>query len=40
LRSALTVFAGDVEQHLRGRSCAGTAGPQVLRVPNSAGGWR
>ena len=40
LRSALTVFAGDVEQHLRGRSCAGTAGPQVLLVPNSAGGWR
>jgi NADH:ubiquinone oxidoreductase subunit F (NADH-binding) len=40
LRSALTVFADDLEQHLRGRACAGAAGPRVLRVPDSTREWR
>ena len=35
VRSALTVFAADVEAHMRGRPCAHIAAPSLLRFPRS-----
>jgi NADH:ubiquinone oxidoreductase subunit F (NADH-binding) len=46
VRSALTVFAVDIETHLAGRPCAGAGAPAVLDVPGrragggSAEAWR
>jgi NADH:ubiquinone oxidoreductase subunit F (NADH-binding) len=40
LRSALAVFAGDVDRHAAGLPCAGASGPRVLRVPAPSQGWR
>ncbi|MFZ0173547.1 MAG: NADH-ubiquinone oxidoreductase-F iron-sulfur binding region domain-containing protein [Acidimicrobiales bacterium] len=39
LRSALSVFASDVEAHLRGRPCEGSRRP-ALQVPASSEEWR
>jgi NADH:ubiquinone oxidoreductase subunit F (NADH-binding) len=39
LRSALSVFAEDVEQHLGGHPCGGSRRP-LLRVPASSKDWR
>jgi NADH:ubiquinone oxidoreductase subunit F (NADH-binding) len=39
LRSALSVFAADVETHLDGRSCEGARRP-TLRVPENSKEWR
>jgi len=40
LRSALTVFADDIERHSRRRSCPGAGRPPALPLPRSVGGWR
>ncbi len=40
LRSALTVFASDVDRHAEGDACPGAAGPGVLPVPTPQEGWR
>ncbi len=40
LRSALTVFAADVEAHAGGAPCAGSSRPPALRVPAPGEGWR
>jgi NADH:ubiquinone oxidoreductase subunit F (NADH-binding) len=40
LRSALTVFAADVDRHAAGIPCAAAAGSRVLRVPAPGQGWR
>jgi NADH:ubiquinone oxidoreductase subunit F (NADH-binding) len=37
LRSALTVFAGDVDRHLHGRPCAGSFAAPVIPVPGLEG---
>ena len=39
LRSALSVFAADVNRHLTGRPCAGAHRP-ALNVPAPSKGWR
>jgi NADH:ubiquinone oxidoreductase subunit F (NADH-binding) len=38
VRSALTVFADDIEGHLRRRGCRHNAGHRVLHVPDAAAG--
>lgn len=40
LRSALDVFAGDLERHLHGRMCAAARLPGRLAVPNTLPDWR
>jgi NADH:ubiquinone oxidoreductase subunit F (NADH-binding) len=40
LRSALVVFAADVDRHAAGSPCTGAAAPPSLRVPDPADGWR
>jgi NADH:ubiquinone oxidoreductase subunit F (NADH-binding) len=40
LRSALTVFAEDLDRHLRGRPCDGAAQAAALSVPASTREWR
>jgi NADH:ubiquinone oxidoreductase subunit F (NADH-binding) len=37
VRSALTVFAADLERHLAGRPCRGAGRPTVLRFPTDWG---
>jgi NADH:ubiquinone oxidoreductase subunit F (NADH-binding) len=39
LRSALAVFAADVDGHLRGRPCQGSGRPTLV-VPASTGEWK
>ena len=40
LRSALDVFAGDLERHLHGRPCAAARLPGRLAVPETLPDWR
>ena len=40
LRSALDVFAGDLDRHARGYGCLGASHPPVLDVPIPTDGWR
>ena len=40
LRSALSVFADDLQDHVGGRPCQGSTGPRVLQVPASTQEWR
>jgi NADH:ubiquinone oxidoreductase subunit F (NADH-binding) len=41
LRSALRVFADDVDQHLSRGACSGTAGAPVMPIPaHSVTQWR
>ena len=40
LRSALTVFADDIERHARHSPCPEANRPALLPVPRRAGGWR
>jgi NADH:ubiquinone oxidoreductase subunit F (NADH-binding) len=40
LRSALDVFASDLDGHLGGRPCAAARGPGRLAVPETVAGWR
>lgn len=42
LRSALSVFAEDIDRHLRGQPCAGATAPAVIQVPRPGPdvGWR
>lgn len=40
LRSALSVFADDVDLHARRKTCRGKAGPAVLPLPPHSTAWR
>jgi NADH:ubiquinone oxidoreductase subunit F (NADH-binding) len=40
LRSALSVFAADVDRHRNGRGCAGVYATPTVRVPSSTAIWR
>jgi NADH:ubiquinone oxidoreductase subunit F (NADH-binding) len=40
LRSALDVFASDLDRHLGGSPCAAARGPGRLAVPETVPGWR
>jgi len=40
LRSALSVFASDVDRHRNGRGCAGVYAKPTVRVPSSTPIWR
>lgn len=40
LRSALAVFADDLDRHERGWPCLGAAGPPAVHVPSTSTTWR
>ena len=40
LRSAITVFGADLDDHMWGRPCAAASRPPTLAVPRSHTGWR
>jgi NADH:ubiquinone oxidoreductase subunit F (NADH-binding) len=40
LRSALAVFAADLQRHLAGRPCVAARGPGRLAVPETVPDWR